>query len=113
MNRKITTRVLCLLVFLGFAVPTASQTARSVSGIVKDRAGNPLPKAVVELENKVTLLIRSYITDAEGRYFFADLSTEVDFTLKAQYKGHWSKTETLSRFNEAKHAHIDLVIPID
>jgi hypothetical protein len=98
---------------LAFALPCSSQLGRSVSGTVRDKAGNVLPKAVVELENRVNLAIRSYITDAEGKYFFGDLNPDVEFTLKANYKQHWSKTETLSKFNESKHARIDLVIPID
>ncbi len=107
------TRVLCLFALLLMAMPCVSEQGRSVSGTVKDKAGNLLPKAVVELEDRVTLAIRSYITGDDGRYYFGELNPNVEFTLKARYKTHWSKTETLSRFNEAKQARLDLVIPVD
>lgn len=84
-----------------------------MTGVVRDKAGNPLPKAVVELENRVTLNIRSVYTDADGKYFFNDLNPDVEFTLKAHYKRFWSKTETLSKFIESKHVVKDLIIPID
>jgi hypothetical protein len=107
------TRAFGVLALLAFAIPCVSQHARSVAGSVRDKAGNILPKAVVELENRRSLEIHSYIVDPQGHYYFGDLSSDVEFTLKAHYKSYWSKTETLSKFNEAKQAHIDLVIPID
>lgn len=113
MNRHGLLKFVSILALLVFAMPCASQHARDVSGTVRDKAGNTLPKAVVELENRMSLEIRSYIADHDGNYHFGDLHPDVEFTLKARYKSHWSKTEVLSKFNEAKHAHIDLVIPID
>src|SRR5450432_1553217 len=113
MNRRSLLKPAALFALLAFAVPCSSQHVRSVSGGVRDRDGNALPKAVVELENRVTLETRSYIADPEGHYYVGDLNPDVEFTLKANYKAHWSKTQTLSKFNEAKQAHVDLVIPID
>lgn len=90
-----------------------AQHARSVSGSVKDAAGNMLPGTVVQCENTVTLNVQSYITREDGDYSFRDLSSDVDFVLRAHYKRWWSKPVTLSKFNEKRQVRIDLVIPVD
>lgn len=91
----------------------AGQRARSVSGIVTDAAGNALPGTVVQCENTVNLNIQSYIARKDGGYTFRELNPDVEFVLKAHYKRWWSKPATLSKFNEEREAHIDLVIPVE
>jgi len=91
----------------------AQLTERAVSGVVTDRHGNTLPKAIVLLENTMDLSVRSYITDKDGVYHFAGLNADIDFTLKAHYRNYWSETKTLSKFNSSKNPHVTLVIPID
>jgi hypothetical protein len=86
---------------------------RDVSGVVTDARGNPLPQVAVQLENTGTLIVRSYITEKDGRYYFAGLIDDVDFTLKAKYRNYWSKPKTLSKFNSSPHPEVNLVIPID
>jgi hypothetical protein len=96
------------------AWPGASQyTRRDVSGIVTDKRGNSLPGAVVQLEDTNTLNVRSSITDKAGRYHFAGLRDDIDYTLKARYHRFWSKAKTLSKFNSSTHAKMTLIIPID
>jgi hypothetical protein len=103
--------LLLVVLATGFALP--EQHARSVTGRVTDRAGNVLPGSVVEIENTVTLGIQSYIVHEDGTYFFKELNPDVDFTLTAHYKRFWSKAATLSKFNTAKEAKINLTIPVD
>lgn len=86
---------------------------RTVTGVVTDKRGNVLPGAVVQLEDSVTLSIRSYITGKDGRYHFSELNDDIDYTLKARYRKYWSETKTLSRFNSSTHPEVNLVIPID
>jgi len=86
---------------------------RDVSGVVTDARGNPLPQVAVELENTGNLIVRSYITDKDGHYYFAGLIDDVDFTLKAKYRNYWSKPKTLSKLNASAHPQVNLVIPID
>jgi hypothetical protein len=95
------------------ALAMAATDARSVSGVVTDKRGNLLPGAVVEIDNSVTKDIQSYIVQKDGQYHFSGLNPDVDFILHANYRGHLSKSWTLSRFNGAKHARADFVIPID
>jgi protocatechuate 3,4-dioxygenase beta subunit len=98
---------------LGGFLSAAELQVRNVTGIVTDKAGNALPGAAVQIEDTVTLMVRSYITDKNGNYHFSGLSPEIDYTLKANYHGHWSKRRTLSKFNSSPHPHVDLVILID
>jgi protocatechuate 3,4-dioxygenase beta subunit len=86
---------------------------RSVTGAVTDLEGNPLPTAVVQLENDFDLSIRSYITGADGRYHFSQVRADIDYTLRAHTRNRWSKPKTLSRFNSSSRPEIRLVIPID
>ena len=104
-------RMLALLVVL--LTPCSSDWhCQIVTGFVTDKAGNVLEKAVVELENDFNLSVRSYITGADGRYHFAGVHEDMDYTLKACYREHWSKSKALSRFDSSKRQEIRLVIPL-
>jgi len=84
---------------------------RSVTGTVRDKFGNALPTAVVELENTRTMAVASYITHADGRYYFHQLSTNIDYTLRARYRTLWSKTKLLNKFDGGARVTIDLEVP--
>lgn len=105
--------LICAMVSIAAAPSGAQFTERSVTGVVTDKRGNTLPKAVVLLENTANLTVRSYITGKDGAYHFAGLNGDIDFTLKAHYRNYWSTTKTLSKFNSAKRPQVNLVIPID
>jgi hypothetical protein len=81
--------------------------------MVTDKRGNALPGAVVQIDNAVTKEIQSYLVQRDGRYHFSDLNPDVDFVLHAQYRGHLSKSWTLSKFNGARNVKADFVIPVD
>lgn len=104
---------LCTIALLLWPQCLPDSELRSVDGVVTDKAGNFLPGAAVEIENTATLWMRSYVTGKDGRYHFADLWTTVDYTLKANYRNHWSKPKTLSKFSSKEHSTINFVIPID
>lgn len=104
--------LLLMVVILG-AQAWEPPDSRSISGVVTDKRGNLLPGAVVEIDNSVTKEIQSYIVQKDGTYHFHDLNPDVEFVLHAAYRGHVSKSWTLSKFNGAKHAKADFVIPID
>lgn len=94
-----------------FATPEPN--GRFVTGVVTDRNGNELNGAVVQLENEITLSVQSNITGLDGRYHFAGLNPEMDYTLKAHYKDYWSKQRSITRFDSKKHCDVRLVIPMD
>jgi hypothetical protein len=63
---------------------------------------------VVQLKNMKTLQIRSFITLDDGTYHFFELSPDVDYELKADFRGASSGTKTLSSFDSRKKAIINL-----
>ena len=81
---------------------------RIVQGFVLDPAEAPVPGAVVQLKDTKTLQVRSFYTQPDGSYHFAGLSTNVDYELKAEKGSSASGTKTLSVFNTAKKAIINL-----
>jgi hypothetical protein len=104
--------VFALLFLVGFCTLGATER-RPLTGLVIDKRGNPLPGAAVELEDRATLSIMSYITGTDGRYHFNGLLDDRDYTLKAKYKSYWSNGKILSKFNSSKNPHVDLIVPID
>ena len=81
---------------------------RSVHGLVTDAEDKPVSGAVVQLKNTKTLQIRSFITQDNGSYYFHELSTDVDYDLRADYHGASSPTKSLSSFDSRKDATLDL-----
>jgi hypothetical protein len=81
---------------------------RSVEGVVSNADESPANGAVVQLENTKTQQIRSYITKEDGKYHFYELSTEVDYKLKADHSGATSGSKTLSTFDGRKQATLNL-----
>ena len=81
---------------------------RRVQGTVSDAQGVPVNGAVVQLKNVRTLQVRSFITQDRGSYYFTGLSLDVDYELKADYRGAASPSRTLSTFDSRKLAVMDL-----
>jgi len=82
--------------------------ARTVQGNVTAADGAAVSGAVVQLKNLKTLQIRSFITQENGTYYFNGLSPDIDYELKADYKGASSRAKTLSSFDDRKQAIINL-----
>ncbi|MBC7925650.1 MAG: carboxypeptidase regulatory-like domain-containing protein [Bryobacteraceae bacterium] len=83
---------------------------RSIVGVVLDNADNPIEGAVVQLKDKKSLQIRSFITREGGKFHFHSLSMEVDYELKADSNGKVSNTRALSVFDSRKQASMNLKI---
>jgi hypothetical protein len=75
------------------------RTHRDVTGIVMLQDESPVNGAVVKLKNLRTLQVRSFITQADGKYAFQNLSSSVDFELKAEYKSMASSTRGLTIYD--------------
>ena len=81
---------------------------RSVHGVVTNASGQPVTQAVVQLKDTKTLQIRSFITQSDGSYHFAGLSTNVEYELKAVHDGALSPKKSLDVFNTRKDVTINL-----
>jgi Carboxypeptidase regulatory-like domain len=108
----------CLLLLLftcatrypqGFA-QTLGQAVRVVQGMVQNSSDQPQANAVVYLQDQKSLEVRTYITEADGHYRFGQLSSDVDYQLWAEFKGHKSKTRSISSFDSKKQFNFDLKI---
>jgi len=102
------TIVLALATFAFGQGKKKEPTLRSVSGIVMDATGAPVPGAIVQLKNNKTLQVRSFITKEKGEYYFHELSTDVDYEFKAEWNGKSSKTRTLSTFDSHPEVVLNL-----
>jgi hypothetical protein len=95
-----------LICAAGFAQKDSA--TRSVQGSVSNSDDSAAVGAVVQLKNMKTLQIRSFITLEDGTYRFFELSPDVDYELKADFKGASSGPKTLSSFDSRKKAVINL-----
>jgi len=83
---------------------------RSVGGVVTDANNQPVQGAAVQLKDTKSLQIRSFITQVDGKFHFAGLSTNVDYDLKAEYNGKSGGAKRLSLFSSSKAATVNLKI---
>jgi hypothetical protein len=81
---------------------------RNVEGIVSLPDGTPATGAVVQLKNVKTLQVRSFITQENGKYIYQNLSTNIDYELKADYKEYASPVRTLTVFDTRLDAIVNL-----
>lgn len=81
---------------------------RSIEGTVLSKAGSPVPGAIVLIKDGKTLQVRSYVAQADGKYHFFGLSSDIDYKLRAQANGMTSPTKTVSVFDSHKVIKLDL-----
>jgi hypothetical protein len=89
-----------------------AQSVRVVQGTVVNSDAQPIANSVVYLQDQKTLEVRTFITEADGRYRFGQLASDVDYQLWAEYKGHKSKTRAISSFDSKKQFNFDLKIDL-
>jgi hypothetical protein len=98
---------------LGVAILRAEYLApaanRMLQGTVTND-GEPIRGAVVLLENRATLEVRSYITQQDCQYHFSGLNYDVDYDVWAKRGDKRSPKKTLSQFNEKTVVRIDLIL---
>lgn len=82
---------------------------RTVQGIVTNN-GEPIKGAEVQIENRATLQLRSYITQEDGEYHFANLLLDAEYQIWAKRGDMESKKQTVSQFNSKKLIKIDLIL---
>ncbi len=90
------------------AGPAGTPITRSIVGTVVDARGSAVPKAVVLLKDTKTLQVRSYLAQADGKYHFYGLSSDINYELRAQANGLTSPIKTVSVFDSHKIVTLDL-----
>jgi len=106
-----TARVLCLLVILFLLIPStivaqSSLTAADVEGTVFDESGGVLPGVTVTATNVGTNLMRTSVTDREGRYYIAALHPST-YTLKAELAGFVGEQRQNLKLALGQRAQVD------
>ncbi|MFL6451007.1 MAG: carboxypeptidase-like regulatory domain-containing protein [Bryobacteraceae bacterium] len=81
---------------------------RSIEGTVLTKEGSPVPGAVVLLKDGKTLQVRSYVAQADGKYHFFGLSSDIDYELRAQANGMTSPTKMVSVFDSHRVIKLNL-----
>ncbi|MFT4112499.1 carboxypeptidase-like regulatory domain-containing protein [Silvibacterium sp.] len=103
-----------LLVFFLAAPGWAQGTASKVlEGKVYGGSSQPLTGAIVYLQSSKDNSIRTFITTADGSYRFGQISSDIDYTVWAQYKGEKSGTKNISSFDSKKALNYDFHIKAD
>src|SRR5215813_9342649 len=81
---------------------------RMLIGHVISAQNQPVQKAIVYLKNTKSLLIKTYITEADGSYRFTAIAPNVDYEIYAEHEGLRSDTKTLSAFDNRKEPRVTL-----
>ena len=81
---------------------------RTVSGSVIDADSSQVAGATVFLKNQKTKAIRSYTTEKDGRFHFAQVNMADDYDLWAEKDGKKSAVKTVSSWDARKEIETEL-----
>jgi hypothetical protein len=94
--------------------PTEAQAQnlgqRVVTGRVVEAASAPVADATVFLKNLKTKSIRSYTSDAAGKFRFTQANMAEDYELWAEKNGKKSAVKTVSSWDTRKEFDCELVL---
>ena len=76
-------------------------TSRSVKGIILDASGQPVEGALVTITDLKSKEKWTFITKADGRYHFEELSLVVDYDVSARKGTDVSITKKLSQYDHS------------
>lgn len=90
------------LLFALLAVPAAAgQTGAVLSGVVHDRAGNPVSGVVLTIADPGKTETRVVVTDQRGAYFVDRLDYGTAYDVKVSHP-HFRKSRVTARANEGE-----------
>ena len=125
-SRKVLTGVACALLtagvvpvgvvsiglVLGLLNPPQAEAQnlgqRVVTGLVVDANSSIVPGATVFLKDLKSKSIRSYTSDAAGKFRFTQVNMAEDHELWAEKAGHKSAVKTVSEWDARKEYETDL-----
>lgn len=81
---------------------------RSIEGAVLDKAGAPVPGAVVLLKDLKTLQVRSFIAQGDGKYHFYGLNLDINYQVRAQSNDVTSSIKNISVFDSHSRIVVNL-----
>ncbi len=83
---------------------------RIAEGQVVNGEKKPLDGAIVYLENPTSLEIKSYLTDNNGHFHFAQLAAQTDYEVWAEQNDVQSKHKFISQFSS--HTHFEFTLKL-
>ncbi len=95
----------------GSSAHAQAPATRSVTGTVVDKSGAKVKGAVVHLKDTRSLSQRSYITDDDGQFRFAQLSTSTDYEVWATLNDQKTDSKSISSFDNKKVQDVTLKMP--
>ncbi len=83
---------------------------KNLQGKVYDASNAAISEAIVYLKNSRNNDVKTFLSEKDGTYRFAGLSSDTDYTVWAAFHGQKSPTKTVSSFDTRKQVYIDLKI---
>lgn len=103
--------IVCFLAVLGVMLGSSpAQNLRVIQGRVVGSNEQSVQNAVVYLEDQKSMEIKTYITEADGKFRFGQISSDVDYHVWAKYQDHKSKTKSISSFDSKKLFDFELKV---
>jgi hypothetical protein len=90
--------------------PASGQSLRVIEGRAVGSNDQPLQNAIVYLQDQKTMEVKTYITEADGKFRFGQLSSDVDYQVWAKYQNRKSKTKSISSFDSKKLFDFELKV---
>jgi len=88
----------------------SAKSQRTLEGMVRDAARQPLAGAIVYLKNLNSLSVKTYVTSADGSFHFGQVGMDSDYEIYAEAEGRKTRTRRISAFNNKKRWTIDLAM---
>src|SRR5579864_774289 len=90
--------------------PKKDSVYRTIQGIVRDQADNPLAGAIVQLKDTKTSKILDFATKDDGKFAFRDLSMEINYELLAKRGDLATPVRKVSIYDNRKDVTINFTI---
>src|SRR5260370_984246 len=86
--------------------PPKPSNARTIQGIVKDQADNPVAGAIVQLKNIKSSKVVDFATKDDGKYAFRELFLDADYELLAKRGNLTTPTKKVTIYDTRKKVTI-------
>lgn len=90
--------------------PKKDSPYRTIQGMVKDQADNPLAGAIVQLKNTRTSKIVDFATKEDGKFAFRELSMDIDYELLAKRGEIASPVRKVSVYDTRKDVVVNFTL---